>query len=390
MLTSRFGFHEADITLLRNAEASRDGDPGRLRRARRRRRRRTTWCVVHYSGHGSQMTDREGDEADGLDETIVPVGLRSRARRPNRDITDDEIYDWLTRLTAKTQLVTLVFDCCHSGTVTRDVVRGAHVRRIEPDLRPPEELPPSPVASRAATRGAGPSGWLPPGRRYTLIAGCRDEELSHEHDTPDGADARRADVVPHARAQRPRAPGATYRDVFEPAALGVTTAVPEPASADRGRDRPRGVRGRGARAGARSCRSGRARGDGVTLGGGAAQGVAGRVALGRVGDGDEAPVGIAARHRGAGDDGDGEVVEEIAAERSRRRRARRSRTGGTRRRRGCASPLAGRAGRAGRARSTRTSLELRRARTTGRRARAGPRAARRGRRRTTRCRSSGR
>lgn len=50
--------------------------------------------VVYYSGHGSQMTDREGDEPYGFDETLVPHDS-SRAQNPNRDITDNEVYAWL-------------------------------------------------------------------------------------------------------------------------------------------------------------------------------------------------------------------------------------------------------------------------------------------------------
>jgi Caspase domain len=229
VLMGTFGFPEDGITLLRNAEASRDGILAALERLVADAQPGDV-VVVHFSGHGSQMTDREGDEADGLDETIVPADS-GRGAWPNRDITDDEIYEVLTRLTAQTPLVTLIFDCCHSGSVTRDLA-AARTRRIEPDLRPASQLPPSPVAAQLGqqgvgwpTRAAGPSGWLPPGRRYTLLAGCRDEELSFEHEPPGGP--------PHGaltwfltRALVAVRPGATYREVFEAAALGVTGAYP--------------------------------------------------------------------------------------------------------------------------------------------------------------------
>jgi caspase domain-containing protein len=222
LLPERFGFSSDGITLLRNAEASRkailDALDGLVAKAEA-----DDVVVVHYSGHGSQMTDREGDEGDGLDETIVPADS-GRGDAENRDITDDEIYAWLTRLTARTNLVTLVFDCCHSGSVTRDLA-GARSRRIEPDTRAASELPPSPVQSTRAARAAGPSGWLPPGRRYTLLAGCRDEELSFEHDEP-GADTHGALTWFLTRALTAAQPGATYRDVFEVAAAGVSAAYP--------------------------------------------------------------------------------------------------------------------------------------------------------------------
>src|SRR5271163_89930 len=32
---------------------------------------------LHYSGHGSQTEDLDGDEEDGLDETILPVDFKT-------------------------------------------------------------------------------------------------------------------------------------------------------------------------------------------------------------------------------------------------------------------------------------------------------------------------
>ena len=80
--------------------------------------------VVYYSGHGSQRTDLEGDEASGLDSTIVPFDS-GRPPYTNRDITDDEIHHWLSRLAKRTPYTTLIFDCCHSGTMARDAFGDA-------------------------------------------------------------------------------------------------------------------------------------------------------------------------------------------------------------------------------------------------------------------------
>lgn len=71
--------------------------------------------VFHYSGHGlTSHTDYDEDETDKSDECIVPVDLDP--------ITDDEIGklcdDLTSELTSKSN-VTLIFDCCHSGTITR-------------------------------------------------------------------------------------------------------------------------------------------------------------------------------------------------------------------------------------------------------------------------------
>src|SRR4029453_17653296 len=95
-----------------------------------------------------------------------------RSPHPNRDITDDEVYAWISGVTGKTQNLTLVFDCCHSGTITRDVF-GAGSRGVER----PEGAPRPPPDT-------GPSDFLPMGR-YVLIAGCADDESSYEHETAD-------------------------------------------------------------------------------------------------------------------------------------------------------------------------------------------------------------
>ncbi|CAN0392663.1 unnamed protein product, partial [Hapterophycus canaliculatus] len=41
---------------------------------------------MHYSGHGGSVKDTSGDEADNMDETMVPVDYQSSGQ-----ITDDEI-----------------------------------------------------------------------------------------------------------------------------------------------------------------------------------------------------------------------------------------------------------------------------------------------------------
>jgi hypothetical protein len=179
--------------------------------------------VVQFSGHGSQMRDREGDEADGWDETIVPYDS-GRRKIPNRDISDDEIYLWLQRLTAITPNITLIFDCCHSGTITRDPF-GDTARWAPPDDRPIKELPPSPVPRAARLERnteKSASGWLPANRSYTLFAGCRSDESSHEIRVDKEGHTQGVLTYFLARELRKARPGTTYRDVFEAVAPRVT------------------------------------------------------------------------------------------------------------------------------------------------------------------------
>lgn len=64
---------------------------------------------IHYSGHGGQIRDKNGDEASGLDSVIVPVDFMSVGVIP-----DDYIYN-IVRM-SRTRTI-MLFDSCNSGTV---------------------------------------------------------------------------------------------------------------------------------------------------------------------------------------------------------------------------------------------------------------------------------
>lgn len=62
---------------------------------------------VHYSGHGTQVDDHDGDELDGMDEAIYTH---------HGAITDDQIAEALMKIPKGVQVL-LIFDCCNSGTI---------------------------------------------------------------------------------------------------------------------------------------------------------------------------------------------------------------------------------------------------------------------------------
>ena len=68
------------------------------------------YCV--YIGHGGNVRDRSGDEADGRDETLIPLDY-ARAGQ----ITDDILLKELVLPMAKGVFATSIMDCCHSGTI---------------------------------------------------------------------------------------------------------------------------------------------------------------------------------------------------------------------------------------------------------------------------------
>jgi outer membrane protein OmpA-like peptidoglycan-associated protein len=62
-----------------------------------------------FSGHGSRMSDLNGEEKDGLDEMFVPLDFNC--------IIDDEIKTLINNNLKKDVTLFALFDCCHSGTI---------------------------------------------------------------------------------------------------------------------------------------------------------------------------------------------------------------------------------------------------------------------------------
>ncbi|RKF61328.1 Metacaspase-1 [Erysiphe neolycopersici] len=65
----------------------------------------------HYSGHGGQTDDLDGDEEDGHDEVIYPVDFKHAGH-----IVDDQIHQILVKSLPAGARLTAIFDSCHSGS----------------------------------------------------------------------------------------------------------------------------------------------------------------------------------------------------------------------------------------------------------------------------------
>ena len=104
--------------------------------------------VIFFAGHGSQMWDEDGDEDDGLDETLAPADVL--AGSTDFDISDDEFNVWLGLL--PTDNVLVVLDNCNSGTGTRDVTPFSRGRLLGRDI---DALERPEGAARRALPGQG-------------------------------------------------------------------------------------------------------------------------------------------------------------------------------------------------------------------------------------------
>lgn len=67
----------------------------------------------HYSGHGTYVTDTNGDEMDKRDEALCPVDYND-----NGFIIDDDVNKRLIDPLPKGCTMRIITDCCHSGSIT--------------------------------------------------------------------------------------------------------------------------------------------------------------------------------------------------------------------------------------------------------------------------------
>ena len=167
VLLTRFGVAESNITRLENQAATREAIVTTMKQFISETQA-DDMVYIHFSGHGSQVEDQNGDETDGLDETILSYD----ARTPGvRDITDDELGRMLASLPTENALV--VLDSCHSGTATRS---ASQLRSRAVPLDPRGEL--------YATRSSGKSP--PASANYILMTGAADYQTALDGPIDDG------------------------------------------------------------------------------------------------------------------------------------------------------------------------------------------------------------
>jgi hypothetical protein len=179
-----------------------------------------------YSGHGSQMRSNDPFEPDGYDETLVVQDARTTDPTTGErifDIPDKTIAALLAELAAaKGDRITVLFDCCHSGSATREVDGPGAVaaRRAPPDDTAPPPTLDAAYAVAGATRGAGPSGWAGLSQNHVLLAGCQDSESSYEYRGPEGVQHGALSYFLLRELQTLR-PGTTYAELHERVAAQV-------------------------------------------------------------------------------------------------------------------------------------------------------------------------
>jgi len=223
VLQERFGVPAANILRLTNEEATHQAIKkafrqhllGHAQTAHSDQQNAAPTFLFHYSGHGSQARDESGNEPDGLDETLVPYDSRTPGVF---DIKDWELGGLIEELNAYSDNITIILDCCHSGSGTRDV-EMVRTRRCPPDLRPQPAESQRPSQSTSASSRAVSAGNWEIGGQHVLLAGCRDREEANEYAVSTGGERYWQGAMSHflqrELQQLPPTATVTYRELFE-------------------------------------------------------------------------------------------------------------------------------------------------------------------------------
>ncbi len=203
LLIRKFEFPEEGILPLLDKEATRDAILRGMEDHLFAGANRDSVLVFYFSGHGSQ---KAGNESDGYDETLVPYDSgRPKSGHENRDITDDELNELLTKIAAETHNVTVILDSCHSGTATR----GASPRSAEADPLLPADY----AQDEEGTAFEADEG------RYVLLAAAGADQRAFEDEYQ--GKQRGAFTWSLTKELRQRGGEITYADIIGPVAASV-------------------------------------------------------------------------------------------------------------------------------------------------------------------------
>lgn len=183
------GFLKEDMLVLTDARATRRGILGAFRSHLIDSTGPGDVVVFHYSGHGHQLTDDNGDELDGYDEVLVPYGAPNPNGRDfpadyrgEQHIRDDELNALLGELREKigpTGQVLVLIDACFSGSATR----GAYqlpVRGVATPIGPPATQRGASGGLLEATSPATRGGSAPALAPLVVISATDYDQLDHE------------------------------------------------------------------------------------------------------------------------------------------------------------------------------------------------------------------
>ena len=147
---------------------------------------------IHFSSHGQQIEDDNGDETDGLDECIVPFDavfspnkseFKKLADGYFRDDLFGEKVTLLRNKLGKNGDLLVILDACHSASGTRggtnSKVRGGQVAMVSEDFDPSKF---SKTDTAGVFKDNNSAKLEENASSCVIISGAQAKELNHEYD----------------------------------------------------------------------------------------------------------------------------------------------------------------------------------------------------------------
>ncbi len=107
--------------------------------------------VFYYSGHGSNVPDMDGDEADKVDEVLVTNDVRRTRVKGRASLTgvvvDDKLGELIDAIPSKN--IWIIVDACHSGTISRSFSMENRSLAREPVFVKSYSYPGMPVGNKS-------------------------------------------------------------------------------------------------------------------------------------------------------------------------------------------------------------------------------------------------
>ncbi len=169
ILINRFQFSPAQIDTLYDQQATREAIFNGLKKLLAASQA-NDHAVFFYAGHGSQVKNSLSSETDQKDETLVPAD----AWKPgSRDIRDKELAVLYNQFLDKGINLTVINDCCHSGSLSRG----------------PQPLPVFRFTGDASYDAMDSTRPTPPETRpegkFMILSAAQSDELAQEQPSPD-------------------------------------------------------------------------------------------------------------------------------------------------------------------------------------------------------------
>ncbi|MEO7394059.1 MAG: caspase family protein [Chitinophagaceae bacterium] len=164
IIVSKFQFNPSLVDTIYNEAANRSGILKQMN-ALLEKSKPNDIAFIFYAGHGSHVPNSLSKEADKIDETIVP----SDTWKPGvEDIRDKELAKIFNHFVDKGVKLTVITDCCHSGSLSRGPQVPSLSRFIE-DANYDAKDASSPVPPETRKEG-----------KFLILSAAQDNELAQE------------------------------------------------------------------------------------------------------------------------------------------------------------------------------------------------------------------